>query len=341
MSFMLDPSKITVGILVPDYPPPLPKPSEKPIGSATHLLRDQKIQTLFGNKIIKENNKVIMYGMTIKEDEWIPAFSEIKALHDRFPSQIRALHFQKILPEVNEIILGNPFEITLLCRDKIKTQRFLEEHGVLMPKIITEYQNFSDALSEWKTGFLKPQFGALGKNVQALTAQAASIPEFLEGVVPGKKEKTFIQQGITAPKGWKGLSLRQLIQRMPCGSWRMSPAVLRRSREDLVVNVARGAEAVLAENHLPLETMENIGAQSLSIAQALQKYPKGQHAVEFGLDFVIDQDYQPWLIEVNSRPRGRLEVLARRNPERFLALHQRACVAPILYLAEQVQKLEP
>lgn len=337
MSSTLDPSKITVGILVPDYPPPLPKPSTKPIGRAVQNLIKKDIQTVFGNKVSNHRNDTRLSGFSIQNNNWVSVETKISALHDRFPSQIRFNHFQTILPYTKELIFGNPFAITMLCRDKIQTQYYLEKHGIQMPEIITEHQYFSETLSEWNLGFLKPQFGALGKNVQAVTDPSPFLPAFLEGVVPGKQEHTFIQRGIEAPKGWKGLSLRQLVQRKPDGSWMVLPAVLRRSQEDLVVNVARGAEAVLGEEHLPSETMEDIYEQSLSIAKALQNHPEGEYSVEFGLDFVIDQDYQAWLIEVNSRPRGRLEVLAKRNPERFETLHQKACIAPILFLAEQAK----
>ena len=105
-----------------------------------------------------------------------------------------------------------------------------------------------------------------------------------------------------------------------------------------VVNIARGAEAVLAEEHLPAETMLDIYNQSLTVAKRLETHPEGEYSVEFGLDFVIDKDYQAWLIEVNSRPRGRLEVLAKKHPERFQSIHEQACLAPVLFLAEQARK---
>lgn len=337
MSFKQNSSKVTVGILVPSYPGPLPKPYTKPIGKAVSNLLDNKIRIVFGNILEKQNEGILMSGFSIENNFWIPTKNRIFALHDRFPSQIRSEHFNTILPYTKELIFGNPFAITMLCRDKIATQRYLEKHGIRMPMIITEHQAFSDQLAKWTSGFIKPQFGALGKNVQSVTANSL-LPEFLEGVVPEKKERTFIQKAIKPPKGWKGLSLRQLVQRSPDdGSWQVLPAVLRRSREDMVVNIAREAEAVLAEEHLPASTLENIHKQSMTIAQILQKSPDGEYSVEFGLDFVIDQDYQPWLIEVNSRPRGRLEILAKRMPERFESIHQRACLAPILYLAKQAE----
>jgi len=336
MSSKQSPSKITVGILVPSYPPPLLNPSAKPIGKAVSNLDSNKLQIVFGNILEEERGSIFMSGLSIINNSWTPKKIAIDALHDRFPSQIRFKQFQSILLYTKELFFGNPFAITMLCRDKIATQRYLEKHGVQMPEIIIEHQAFSDQLAKWKTGFIKPQFGALGKNVRTITANSP-LPEFLEGVVPERKERTFIQRAITPPKGWKGLSLRQLVQRNPDGSWLVLPAVLRRSREDMVVNIARGAEAVLAEDHLPASTMENIYNQSIKISKTLQNFPNGENSVEFGLDFVIDQNYHAWLIEVNSRPRGRLEILAKKMPERFESIHQRACLAPILYLAKQAE----
>tara|TARA_B110000037_G_scaffold79177_1_gene94388 strand:- start:54 stop:1079 length:1026 start_codon:yes stop_codon:yes gene_type:complete len=336
MSSKQKPPKVTVGILVPSYPPPLLNPSAKPIGRAVSKLNKNKIQIVFGSLLKKQKSRVLMSGFSIKDNKWTPIKTTIDALHDRFPSQIRSKQFQSILPHTKELFFGNPFAITMLCRDKIATQLYLEKHGIQMPEIIIEHKAFSDQLAKWNTGFIKPQFGALGKNVQTVTANSL-LPEFLEGVVPERKERSFIQRAITPPKGWKGLSLRQLVQRSPDGSWLVLPAVLRRSREDMVVNIARGAEAVLAEDHLPASTMENIYKQSIKISQTLQNFPNGEYSVEFGLDFVIDQNFHAWLIEVNSRPRGRLEVLAKKMPERFESIHQRACLAPILYLAKQAE----
>ena len=54
--------------------------------------------------------------------------------------------------------------------------------------------------------------------------------------------------------------------------------------------------------------------------------------MELGLDFVVDTDDVPHLIEVNSRPRGRLEVLAGIE-RRFEALHTEACARPLRRMA--------
>jgi predicted ATP-grasp superfamily ATP-dependent carboligase len=58
--------------------------------------------------------------------------------------------------------------------------------------------------------------------------------------------------------------------------------------------------------------------------------------VEAGLDLVIDNKENVWLIEVNSRPRGRLELLACAQPEAYQDLHVEVCARPIEVLASRV-----
>ena len=55
--------------------------------------------------------------------------------------------------------------------------------------------------------------------------------------------------------------------------------------------------------------------------------------VEAGLDLVIDAKSNVWLIEINSRPRGRMEVLAAHDPATYQDAHVEACARPIRVVA--------
>ena len=325
-------SEIVVAVLVPPIHPKSPKAHSFPITKAIQNLNCDGIKTVFGFKIYRDNNTVRINGKTIYKNDFIDISCTINIIHDRFPSQIRSSHFLDIQSIATDIPFGNPFSTTLLCRDKLACQRLLENNTLNIPEVIAVPSQFDTALRRWGLGFIKPQFGALGQGVQAVTPPMR-IPPSLPGVVPNRLEPTILQRGISPPVGWAGMSVRQLMQKEVGGSWIARTAVLRRSKDESVVNVARGAQAVPAIDFLPSDTIQEIERQSFVTCSILDKESDGQYNVELGLDFVIDPDYQPWLIEVNSRPRGRLETLAIHDPDRFLIEHQSACVQPIRYLA--------
>ena len=325
-------SPIVVAVLVPPIHSNTPSPKNFPIAKAIQDLDSQGIITVFGFELYHQNNTVWINGKIIKNNEFIDVISKVNIIHDRFPSQIRHAHFQTLQTAAGNTPWGNPYSTTLLCRDKLKCQQLLENKGIRMPEVIGDHKQFDAILHEWEYGFIKPQFGALGKGVRAVYPNG-HIPLSVEGVVPNQLEPTILQRGIKPPPGWAGMSVRQLMQKDINGSWIARTAVLRRSKEELVVNVARGAEAVPAIDFLPTATVSEIKRQSLLACSILDSEPNGLYNVEFGFDFVIDPEFTPWLIEVNSRPRGRLEHLAITNPDRFFGEHEASCIQPIRYLA--------
>ena len=60
--------------------------------------------------------------------------------------------------------------------------------------------------------------------------------------------------------------------------------------------------------------------------------------MEMGLDFVIDSDFEPWFIEANARPRGKLWYLQKQFPDRFSAEYQAAWELPFRYLAKKIEQ---
>ena len=100
------------------------------------------------------------------------------------------------------IPFGNPFSTTLLCRDKLRCQRALEHADLnVFLKSSKTPETFDSTLAEWGQGFIKPQFGALGKGVQSVTPDMI-IPHLLPGVVPNRMEPTILQRAILPP--WVG-----------------------------------------------------------------------------------------------------------------------------------------
>jgi glutathione synthase/RimK-type ligase-like ATP-grasp enzyme len=274
-----------------------------------------------------------MDGVVATAGRWLPVSgAPLVALHDRYPSQRRTARFAAIQSERQGVPMGNPLELTLLCRDKLACQRVLQAAGVPMPEVVDDPDAFQGALSRWGSGFIKPRFGALGTNVRRVQPGDV-LPSTLEGVVPGRAEPTLLQRAVLPSAGFAGRALRVLCQRAPDGGWVQCPAVLRESRTDPVVNVARGAVVRVAADVLPDQTRDAIGTACATVCMALGEQPEGDWLVEVGIDLVLDADLAPHVIEVNSRPRGRLEVLAELDPTRFGTAHVQACGRPLRRLA--------
>ena len=233
--------------------------------------------------------------------------------------------------------MSNPLPITMLCRDKLKAQEVLQAYGITMPAVCADATMFQQRLEEWGGyAFAKPRFGALGVSVQSIRS-GQSIPLSLPGVVPNTLDPTIIQQGITPPKGWAGMCIRILAQRKTLHDWILRSPVLRRSRVDAVVNAARGAEVLPAKTALSPSLCAEINRLCLQCCEAIANSEAGEWAVELGIDMVLDNHDRLWVIEINSRPRGRLEVLADQFPEQFAAEHMEACIQPLRFIADRIR----
>ena len=319
----------TLGVLVPIDPErPMPPPEARPIGRAALALGGEGLELVFGDTLRAGR----MSGVIARPGGWETVHERpVSALHDRYPSQRRADRFAQILSQLGGLPLGNPLALTMLCRDKLACQRLLEAEGVRQPDVVAAPDGFAAALDGWGAGFLKPRYGALGIGV-AHVLPGDTLPAVRPGAVPGRDDPAILQRAVPPPAGWAGRSVRVLCQRLTDGTWWQSTGVVRQSREDPVVNAARGAEVVSA-TVLSDATRAAITTLCDRTCVALSAALDGCWLVELGVDLVLDSDEQPWLIEVNSRPRGRLEALASSNPDRYLAAHVAACARPLRRLA--------
>jgi glutathione synthase/RimK-type ligase-like ATP-grasp enzyme len=55
--------------------------------------------------------------------------------------------------------------------------------------------------------------------------------------------------------------------------------------------------------------------------------------LELGIDLLFDKHHKAWLLEVNSRPSGRLIALTQRDPQRYGPLAEEAVLRPLRALA--------
>lgn len=319
----------TVGVWVPssDGPPAL-SPTERPIGRAAIRLSRDGVRVIFGDRMTAGQ----MSGFEVVGERWRPCTNVyIDAIHDRFPSQIRAVAFQALLSGRTNQPMGNPPGFTALCRDKIASQEALTSLGVPMPEIETDPARFQARLAEWGAGFIKPRFGSLGAGV-ARVMPGDHLTFTRPGVVPGREEPAILQRAINPPKGLAGLAVRVLVQRTRSG-WHIETPVVRSSASDPVANAARGAAVAAGPDVLRPQVLNRIRQSATHVCQLFERLECAEFAVEAGLDLVIDPRGIPHLIEVNARPRGRLEVLAQSDPDRFQDAHEAACARPLQTLA--------
>lgn len=321
---------VTVGILMPLRPQgALGDPQSLPIGRAMLRLAVEGVRVVLGDDV----RDGVMSGFDVVSGDWRAVRLPIDIAYDRFPSQSRPQVFAELLRNLGDIPLANPPQLTRLCRDKLACQHALERQGVPMPPVVSSWLNTS--LVKWGAGFLKPRHGSFGRGVQAVQSPLAEpLVSRGPGAVRGGSDQMLLQRAVRPPSGWAGVSVRQLVQRDESGQWITLPAAVRRSRTDPVVNVARNAEVVPAEDVLSEQSRLRLQAVSRLVTNAIASDP---YAVELGLDFCIDSEQVPWLIEVNSRPRGRLRVLAERDAKRFGHTHLESCCRPLRRLAAMVE----
>jgi glutathione synthase/RimK-type ligase-like ATP-grasp enzyme len=324
----------TIGVLVPtDGTTPTTPPEHRPIGRAALRLAKHGIDVVFGDQL----QDGALTGFRATETGWTPAANvPLFGVHDRFPSQLRSEKYAQLLNALNGLPMGNSPEVTLLCRDKLATQRALQELGIPMPAVEADPARFEETLQKWGKGFLKPRFGALGIGVVRVSP-GDSLPTHTHGVVPYQPDPTILQEAVPPPSGWASRTVRVLIQRETTGGWFSGIPVVRQSREDPVANAARGAEVAPGPAILDAATLNRIDDSIQQICGAFDRLQATDRMVEAGVDLVLDAEYHPWLIEVNSRPRGRMEVLASLEPETYLDAHIDACARPLQVIASWME----
>jgi glutathione synthase/RimK-type ligase-like ATP-grasp enzyme len=319
---------MVIAVLVPTrHDTPTAPPSASPLGRAAAAAGREGLDVVLGGRVGSDGGLV---GWRARGDRWIAASAHPDAVYDRYPCQSDPAGHARLREALGGLPWGNAPSSVALCRDKLESQRLLE--GVVrFPPVEAAPEQFAARLEAWGAGFLKPRFGALGRGIVRCRA-GDHAPAALPGAVPGTLDPAILQAAVPAPPGLAGVSVRVLVQRTPDGGWHVTPAAARSSTHDPVVNVARGASVVPAEDLLTasamaeLERMVRVG--SARIAAACDEV-----VVELGWDAVIDDTGAPWIIEVNGRPLGRVEVLAALDPARFGAAHEAALVRPLWALA--------
>jgi len=303
-------------------------PEQRPLGRAALEVEKYEITAVIGQQI----RNGLMSGVIALPHRWHEVFDvPVCGVYDRFPSVAFHQEHLALVTELKGIPLVNPLSITLLCRDKLKCQRVLEKEGIPMPPVEENPSKFAEAVYLWGKAFLKPRFGALGEGVR-LMDQDSILP---------RKGDWILQKAVLPPEGFAGICLRVLVQKETDSGWVIAGMALRMSKSDPVVNAARGALVMPPEEVLKKALIDEAGQLSIKVAQVLSREPDAGTAGELGVDLVVSSVGELFVIEVNGKPLGRLENLARIDSKRFLAMHLAACTRPLRWTAFIAKVLNP
>jgi glutathione synthase/RimK-type ligase-like ATP-grasp enzyme len=319
---------VAVGVLVPIREVNAPAPDRFPMGRAALRLAAEGIDVVFGEVV--EDGRI--WGQRATDSGWEKCANvPIGALYDRYPAQGETARFSLIADTFEGVPVANGPAVARLCRDKLTCQRVLEAAGESMPSMTGNPDEFSARLRDWGRAFLKPRFGSCGRGVLAVEP-GDPLPSHGEGMLPGILDPMILQQAVPPPADWAGVSLRVLVQRAPAAGWVACLPVARVSHHSPVVSVALGAVAERADALLRMRTVEEASETAVRVAQRLAETVGLSLLIELGVDFVVDSRGDPHLIEVNSRPHGRLASLAARDAG-VEAVHFEAIERPFRYLS--------
>lgn len=313
-------------------------PVDADFGRAATLLRQRHIRVVVADPSAVEftADGARIDGWVPRDGRWRPSgphplagiYNRLPArFPDRFESLLRALQ-RRCIP------VGNPPRTNRLALDKGESLRLLADAGLPVPEVETSADRFELCLQSWGAAFCKPRFGSFGRGV---TRVRPGDPLRAGGDADGP---AILQRAVSPPPGpYRGVCIRGLVQRDVGGTWRPAGRVARVSEGDPVVNVARGASALpvaaLIRRLGGLERLEaRLDALELEVVQTLEA-AAGDDApamLELGVDWVLDPRGDPWLIEINGKPGGRLRVLAQLGG-RWRARHEEALAAPFRRLA--------
>ncbi|MCM3690301.1 YheC/YheD family protein [Neobacillus niacini] len=191
-------------------------------------------------------------------------------------------------------------------------------------------------VNKFETVFIKPVHGSQGRNIFKLKKEntnlildssvkshsenkqvLSSFEEIYHHIKPLLNNRIYIiQQGIPLLTYQnRGMDFRVLCHKNQRNTWNATSLVARISAEDeFVSNIARGGEIMTPINALKdsmsvsdakglITEMKKLAIETATIIERKSSGITG----ELGIDIGIDQEGNPWLIEVNSKPSKNFE----------------------------------
>ncbi len=210
---------------------------------------------------------------------------DLDGVYDKFKYTPETRKLKKEI--AGEIKIVNDLELEELCKDKLKTYE-------AFPKYVPETrkaskQNLTEMLKENDKVVFKPRYGFAGEGVQIIE----SIEEFEE---PEKIDNYILQAfiategipklGVEGPHDLRTIVIDGVIQD---GNYVRVPD------KGVISNISRGGDQIYVDrNELPEEIVEIIDDMK-------SEFKRFQPAI-FSVDFMMDKEGRPWIVELNSKP---------------------------------------
>jgi len=337
----------TVAVLM-QFPSGSPQqtPVDADFGHACGLLAGEGIDVVVvePRQVDAAGAGVVVTGWQPGPTAWEPAPQRtLHAAYNRLPSRHPQQHDQLAHTLAQRgIPLGNPPAVNRLALDKVAAGEALAAAGLPVPETEVDPARFAARLAAWGDAFVKPRHGALGRGVAWVDRPSRLAAALRDGALA--EDTPILQRAVTPLSAdCPGACVRSFLQRTPDGHWVCAGRVARVHRGDRVANVARGAQAAplleLEQNYLAAagagELLDGLEPRVPPVLEAVAGADAAL-VLEVGIDWVIDAAGDPWLIEINGKPLGKLRELARRvGPDGpyFAELHRAALARPFLRLA--------
>lgn len=349
----------------------LPAPSSMFLSAMAPVLRGWGLELLFVEPpaLQVERDALIGVGLSTTDGEtWFEARRRLSAVYNRFPSAGRPASFAHAVAALTRVGIpwGNGPVLNSLCTDKRRTGDRFDGAGLPHPETVHTPGEAFQRLFQWGALFAKPRYGSLGEGVYRIELLGGSVRvepsagpasgtsmvldwgrpseagviRFLES--QHAREDYLYQRAVEPPgAGLRGCSIRSLVQRDHSGGWSVTGRVARVSTTDPVANVARGSRVWTVG-----ELCQRLDWDAKSLEMRLDELdfgaiaaltstpePGRAAALELGLDYALDPQQRPFLLEANGKPLGRFGELARRGLG--TDLQRQAELAPIARLDAQ------
>jgi len=211
-------------------------------------------------------------------------FARAMFLNNKENQEVISFKFDMV-KELNAI--NHPI-IDKFCWDKRIVSEIFPEYT---PRtfVINTFKGLMAVLPEIKTERIvfKPQFGTLGEKV--IITDRNSLPKLIE-------KNTIVQEFIDTSKGIDGIIKGYHDLRLIMINGKIDHAHVRIPKKGtLTANVALGGKKIFIKN-------EKIPKKAIQIAKKVDKLFKSYKPRIYSIDFLIDENQRPYIVECNSQP---------------------------------------